>query len=159
MADLQPVLDGLDRVFGVGIAAPGLINAGAGRVLIAPHLGWREADLTGPFSSALGLPVGAANDAALGPVAESIFGAAPGVGTAIYLNGSASGIGGGIVTEGAQLRLSRVTPESWAIRWSERAEPDVTAVSPAVWTRRSGSSDCSALQAWPAAGSKRSRRP
>lgn len=107
VADLQPVLDGLDRILGVGIAVPGLVNAGAGRVLLAPHLGWREADLTGPFSSALGLPAVAANDAALGSLAESIFGAALGVGTAIYLNGSASGIGGGIVTEGAQLRGSR----------------------------------------------------
>ncbi|MHA7144735.1 ROK family protein [Arthrobacter sp. TmT3-37] len=107
VADLHPVLAGLDRVLGVGIALPGLVNAGTGRVLVAPHLGWRAADLTGPFSRALGLPAVAANDASLGSMAESIFGAALGVEDAVYLNGSASGIGGGIVTGGAQLVGSR----------------------------------------------------
>lgn len=103
VADLRPALDRLDRVVGVGIALPGLVNAGSGRVLVAPHLGWRDADLTGPFEAALGLPAVAANDASLGTLAESIFGAALGVDDAVYLNGSASGIGGGIVTGGAQL--------------------------------------------------------
>ncbi|MDQ0736090.1 ROK family transcriptional regulator [Arthrobacter agilis] len=107
VADLRPVLTGLDRVLGVGIALPGLVNAGTGRVLVAPHLGWRDADLTGPFGRALELPAVAANDAALGSLAESIFGAALGVDDAVYLNGSASGIGGGIVTGGAQLVGSR----------------------------------------------------
>jgi predicted NBD/HSP70 family sugar kinase len=107
VADLQPVLSGLDRITGVGIALPGLVNAGSGRVLVAPHLGWHDTDLLGPFEDALGLPAVAANDAALGSLAESIFGAAIGVGDAVYLNGSASGIGGGIVTGGAQLVGSR----------------------------------------------------
>ncbi len=107
VADLQPAMAALDRVLGVGIALPGLVNAGTGRVLVAPHLGWRDADLTGPFSHALGLPTVAANDATLGSLAESIFGAALGVSDAVYLNGSASGIGGGIVTGGAQLVGSR----------------------------------------------------
>ncbi|MHA7189128.1 ROK family transcriptional regulator [Arthrobacter sp. MDT2-16] len=107
VADLQPVLSGLDRMLGVGIALPGLVNTGTGRVLVAPHLGWRDADLTGPFSRALELPTAAANDASLGSLAESIFGAALGVDDALYLNGSASGIGGGIVTGGMQLVGSR----------------------------------------------------
>lgn len=107
VADLEPVLTGLDRVLGVGIAVPGLVNADTGRVLVAPHLGWRDTDLTGPFGDALGLPAVAANDASLGSLAESIFGAALGVDDAVYLNGSASGIGGGIVTGGAQLVGSR----------------------------------------------------
>lgn len=107
VADLDPVLAGLDRLLGVGIALPGLVNAGTGRVLVAPHLGWRDTDLTGPFGSALALPTVAANDASLGSLAESIFGAALGVADAVYLNGSASGIGGGIVTGGAQLVGSR----------------------------------------------------
>ncbi|WP_247827151.1 ROK family transcriptional regulator [Arthrobacter antioxidans] len=107
VAGLRPTLAGLDRVLGAGIALPGLVNAGTGRVLVAPHLGWHDADLTGPFGSALGLPTVAANDASLGSLAESIFGAALGVDDAVYLNGSASGIGGGIVSGGAQLVGSR----------------------------------------------------
>ncbi|WP_334685642.1 ROK family transcriptional regulator [Arthrobacter sp. CAN_A2] len=107
VAGLRPTVAGLDRVLGVGIALPGLVNAGTGRVLVAPHLGWHDVDLTGPFGAALGLPVVAANDASLGSLAESIFGAALGVDDAVYLNGSASGIGGGIVSGGAQLVGSR----------------------------------------------------
>lgn len=107
VAELRPALARLDQVTGVGIALPGLVNSGSGRVLVAPHLAWRDADLTGPFGRALGLPAVAANDAALGSLAESIFGAALGVSDAVYLNGSASGIGGGIVTGGAQLVGSR----------------------------------------------------
>ncbi|WP_394248510.1 ROK family transcriptional regulator [Arthrobacter pityocampae] len=107
VAGLQPTLAGLDRVLGAGIALPGLVTAVTGRVLVAPHLGWRDVDLAGPFADALGLPVVAANDASLGSLAESIFGAALGVDDAVYLNGSASGIGGGIVTGGAQLVGSR----------------------------------------------------
>lgn len=107
VSDLRPVLDGLDRVVGVGVALPGLVDVGAGRVLLAPHLGWRDADLIGPFRDALGLRTAAANDAALGSLAESIFGAAVDLGDVVYLNGSASGIGGGIVSGGIQLRGSR----------------------------------------------------
>ncbi|MBG6184257.1 putative NBD/HSP70 family sugar kinase [Arthrobacter sp. CAN_A214] len=103
-AELQPDIETMDRLLGIGIALPGLVNVAAGRVLLAPHLGWRDADLTGPFSGALGLPARAANDAALGSLAESIFGAALGVENVLYLNGSASGIGGGVIAGGAQLR-------------------------------------------------------
>ncbi|MFC3300395.1 ROK family protein [Arthrobacter agilis] len=107
VSELQPVLGGIDRLLGVGIALPGLVNAGTGRVLVAPHLGWRDADLTGPFGTAVDLPAVAANDASLGSLAESIFGAAVGVADSVYLNGSASGIGGGIVTGRTQLVGSR----------------------------------------------------
>lgn len=105
--ELRPTLRRLHRVLGVGIALPGLVNTRTGRVRLAPHLGWRNADLTGPFSASLDLPAIAANDAFLGSLAESIFGAALGVSDALYLNGSASGIGGGVITGGAQLVGSR----------------------------------------------------
>lgn len=105
--ELRPTLSRLHRVLGVGIALPGLVNTQTGRVRLAPHLGWRDVDLTAPFTDALGLPAVAANDAFLGSLAESIFGAALGVSDALYLNGSASGIGGGVITGGAQLVGSR----------------------------------------------------
>lgn len=107
LQELEPDLSRLDRVIGVGIAVPGLVTARTGRVLLAPHLGWQDADLTTPFSEALDLPVVVANDAFLGSLAESIFGAALGVDDALYLNGSASGIGGGVITGGAHLVGSR----------------------------------------------------
>jgi N-acetylglucosamine repressor len=42
---------------GIGIAVPGRLNSGTGKILIAPILGWRDVDLRKPLASALGLPI------------------------------------------------------------------------------------------------------
>ncbi|MFC4224163.1 ROK family transcriptional regulator [Lysinibacter cavernae] len=91
-------------IAGVGIAVPGLVNASDGRVLIAPHLGWRDAGLASAMSKVLNYPVYAGNDASLGAIAESLFGAGQDMNDLVYLNGSASGIGGGIIINGVPLR-------------------------------------------------------
>lgn len=100
---LSVELAGSRHVIGVGLAIPGLVNADAGVVRLAPHLGWQDTDVVGPFREALGMPAVAANDATLGTLAESIFGAAAGYRDALYLNGSASGIGGGAIVSGRPL--------------------------------------------------------
>ncbi len=41
-----------------------------------------------------------ANDATLGVLAESMFGAGVGLGNVVYLNGSTSGLGGGVLSGG-----------------------------------------------------------
>ena len=46
----------------------------------------------------------AGNDASLGAIAESLFGVAHNVDDVVYLNGSASGIGGGLIIGGTPLR-------------------------------------------------------
>jgi len=92
------------RIMGVGVAVPGLVDTIDGRVLIAPHLGWRDCSLTGPLAKAVQYPVFAGNDASLGAIAESLFGAARGASDLVYLNGSASGIGGGLIIGGSPLR-------------------------------------------------------
>ncbi|RFA16415.1 transcriptional regulator [Subtercola boreus] len=111
---VQEVLDGMRdeiatefRVAGVGIAVPGLVNSRDGVVALAPHLGWRDEPVAEPFAAALGFRAAVANDAALATVAESIFGAGRGVQDLVYLNGSASGIGGGVLAGGVMLRGSR----------------------------------------------------
>jgi predicted NBD/HSP70 family sugar kinase len=91
------------RAIGVGIAVPGVVGADGARVRLAPHLGWRDVPLADRFAERLRLPVTAANDAALGARAEWLFGAGRGVDDLVYLNGGASGIGGGIVAGGAPL--------------------------------------------------------
>ncbi|WP_297368729.1 ROK family protein [Cryobacterium sp.] len=91
-------------IAGVGVAVPALVNSADGRVLIAPHLGWRDANLARDLARVLGYPVFAGNDASLGAIAESMFGAARGIDDLVYLNGSASGIGGGLIIGGSPLR-------------------------------------------------------
>ena len=85
---------------GIGVAVPGLVSRGDGLVRLAPHLGWVDEPLVDLLRDATGLPVQAANDASLGARAESIFGAGRGVGTMVFLNGGASGVGGGAIVDG-----------------------------------------------------------
>jgi predicted NBD/HSP70 family sugar kinase len=91
------------RVAGVGLAIPGLVRAADGTVRWAPHLGWREVPFARMVEDAVGLPVHADNDATLGAVAEHLFGAGRGVDDLLYLNGGASGIGGGVIVRGRPL--------------------------------------------------------
>ncbi|WP_424937468.1 MULTISPECIES: ROK family transcriptional regulator [Bacteria] len=94
------LLDGR-HVAGIGVAVPGLVRADDGLVRLAPHLGWRDEPFGPLLAEASGLPVAVANDASLGAVAEHLFGAARGHRDVVYLNGGASGIGGGIIVNDA----------------------------------------------------------
>jgi predicted NBD/HSP70 family sugar kinase len=88
------------RLVGVGLAVPGLVRASDGLVRWAPHLEWSDVPLRTLVEEATGLPVAVGNDASLGAHAEHLFGAGRGVDDLVYLNGGASGIGGGLVVHG-----------------------------------------------------------
>ncbi len=88
------------HLVGVGLAVPGLVRASDGLVRYAPHLEWRDAPVRALVEEATGLPAAVGNDASLGAVAEHRFGAGRGVDDLVYLNGGASGIGGGLVVAG-----------------------------------------------------------
>lgn len=90
-------------VISVGIAVPGLVRAAGGDVRWAPHLGWREVPFTRLVEGAVGLPTFADNDATVGAHAEWLFGAGRGAAELVYLNGGASGIGGGVIVRGLPL--------------------------------------------------------
>lgn len=91
------------RIFGVGLAIPGLVRASDGLVRLAPHLEWRDEPLARRLSETTGFEVSAANDAMCGAVAEFTFGAGRGSDDMVFLHGGASGIGGGIVVDGVPL--------------------------------------------------------
>lgn len=91
------------RVVGVGAAIPGLVRRTDGVVRLAPHLGWVDAPFARLLEDAVGYRVHAANDASVGVDAEGKFGAGRGIANLVYLNGGASGIGGGIVSGGRPL--------------------------------------------------------
>lgn len=103
VAGMRGELDSSFRTVGVGVAVPGLVRAHDGEVILAPHLGWRNVPLSAMLNTALELPVLVANDASTGLIAEGTFGAGREVRDHIYLNGGASGIGGGISVGGAPL--------------------------------------------------------
>jgi len=88
------------RIIGIGVAVPGVVRASDGLVRDAPHLEWRDVALQHLVADAAALPTTVGNDASMGVVAEHLFGAARGIDDVIYLNGGASGIGGGLVVHG-----------------------------------------------------------
>lgn len=88
------------RIVSVGLAVPGLVRSWDGLVRNAPHLRWTDAPLRDLVGDATGLPTVVDNDATLGTIAEHLFGAARGLDHVVYLNGGASGIGGGLVVNG-----------------------------------------------------------
>ncbi len=88
------------RIAGIGLAVPGLVREADGMVRWAPHLGWTDEPIAALIEEATGLPAVAANDASLGALAERLFGAGRGVDELLYLNGGASGIGGGVIADG-----------------------------------------------------------
>ncbi|MHC6222827.1 ROK family transcriptional regulator [Arthrobacter sp. MMS24-S77] len=104
IAGMRSELDASYRITGVGIAVPGLVNRDNGVVRHAPHLGWRNEPVASMLSEATGYPCHAANDASLGAEGELLFGAGAGQKNLIFLNGGASGIGGGVIADGELLR-------------------------------------------------------
>lgn len=101
---IQAGLRSQSRIVGIGVAVPGLVRQRDGLVQLAPHLGWKDQPLTEMLSAATGYPTSAANDASLGALAERTFGAGRGVDDLIYVNGGASGVGGGVISGGIALR-------------------------------------------------------
>lgn len=87
-------------IVGVGVAVPGLVRAADGLVRDAPHLRWVDAPVRDLVAEATGLATSVDNDASLGAVAEHLYGAAVGIDDVVYLNGGASGIGGGLIVHG-----------------------------------------------------------
>jgi predicted NBD/HSP70 family sugar kinase len=91
------------RIVAVGIAVPGIVRVDLGVVEFAPHLDWKDEPVAQLMHETFGYPAFAANDANLGTIAERLYGTAIGMGDVIYLNGSRSGIGGGVIVNGHPL--------------------------------------------------------
>ena len=110
-------------VAGLCVALPGLVDSGAGRLRIAPNLGWRDVDVVGALSGLLdrpGLQVVQANEATLAAQAEARALRPSGVASFFYVSGEI-GIGGALVRDG------RIVPGSHG--WS--GEIGHTLVDPA----------------------------
>ncbi|NQX27336.1 ROK family transcriptional regulator [Microbacteriaceae bacterium VKM Ac-2854] len=104
IASLRAALPDGTRTVGIGAAVPGLVRDSDGLVRVGPHLEWNDEPFAEMLAAATSMPVLAANDANLGANAESILGAGREVSDLVYLNGGASGIGGGVIVGGRLLR-------------------------------------------------------
>lgn len=115
---LDPVLDDLAQVIretaksagvklsqlkGVGLGVPGAVDSEAGRVHLAPNLGWKDLDLVEALSLRLGLRVALDNDVNVAILGEARFGAAKGASSALGV-WVGTGIGGGIYLDKKVLR-------------------------------------------------------
>lgn len=90
----------------VGIGVPGPVDAATGELHAGSILArWVGTDVTGGLSQRLGLPVYMDNDANLGALAESVYGAARETQVALYVLLSV-GVGLGIVINGRVFRGS-----------------------------------------------------
>ncbi len=87
-----------------GSRFPGSSARGTAWCAPPPHLEWHDAPIRELVADATGLPTAVDNDATLGAVAEHLYGAARGLDHVVYLNGGASGIGGGLIVHGMPVR-------------------------------------------------------
>src|SRR4051794_33889907 len=99
-------LGGADCVVGVTVAVPGLVDARAGRVDLAPNLGWRDVTVVSTLQRLLGepsYPLVVDNDANLAATAEVAVGGEAGTGDLVVVTG-AVGVGGGVLVDGRLVR-------------------------------------------------------
>ncbi|NUB16252.1 ROK family protein [Azospirillum brasilense] len=87
---------------GIGIGIPALMDR-AGRLVLAPNLGWRDTPIRPLLEEALGAPVHVDNDTKAAAMAERLFGACRGGEDCVYLTGH-SGVGGGLFLGGRLYR-------------------------------------------------------
>jgi fructokinase len=88
----------------VGIASFGPLelrrdHPGYGQIRSTPKEGWSGVDVVGPFSAALGLPIGLDTDVNGAALGEWTWGVGRGLGSIVYVT-VGTGIGGGAIVEG-----------------------------------------------------------
>jgi len=103
IAELVRDLSSRYDVDAVGVGAAGWVAADRATILFSPHLAWRDEPLREALRTRLGIPIWIENDANAAAWAEYRFGAARGH-TAILCITLGTGIGGGLVLDGALYR-------------------------------------------------------
>lgn len=94
----------IDRVEGMGVAAPGPLNARTGVLYTPPNLtGWRDVPLRAMLEQAVGIPVIVEKDGNAAALGESWFGVGQGASNLIFIIAD-DGIGAGIISNGRLYR-------------------------------------------------------
>lgn len=92
-----------DRILGVGISIPGMIDIITRKILLAPNLGWADTDILESLHESLGVPVYLDNEAMCSALCENWLGSCRGVDDFICVN-IESGIGAGMFLRGKMFR-------------------------------------------------------
>lgn len=101
-----------DRVMGVGIGVPGLVEPTAGVSIFAPNWGWHDVPLQALLKERLDLSLHLDNGAKAMALAEMWFGAGRGIeDLAVLLIGT--GVGAGIIASGTLYRGSANSAGEW----------------------------------------------
>jgi len=98
-------LDPASAIYGIGVAAPGLVRHPDGTVMLAPNLDWVEVALPDMLLARFGVnvPIVVENEARAAAMAESRAGAGQGKNHMLYIWGDV-GLGGGVVSNGQLVR-------------------------------------------------------
>ncbi len=99
---LQKLGMDIEKVQGLGMGVPGMIDGKAGNVIYSNNLRWKDFAIGAEVERLTGLPVKIANDANVAALGEAKFGAAKGLENVVMLT-LGTGVGGGIVAEGQLL--------------------------------------------------------
>lgn len=92
-----------DKLFGIAVGVPGMVDHSSGTILFAPNLKWRNVPLLKLLENeSFGAPIFVDNEANMAALGEHYFGAAQGYKEILYLSGNV-GLGGGFLSNG-QLR-------------------------------------------------------
>lgn len=97
-----------ERIAGIGIGCPGMLDLEKGVLRNAPNLGWTSVPLKKELEKTFGCPVEVCNDVDAGVYGEYRFGAGKGARCVAGIF-PGTGIGGGCVYDGNILRGSNVT--------------------------------------------------
>lgn len=87
---------------GIGVGIPGMMGRD-GRLILAPNLGWRDAEIRPMLEAVLDAPVSIDNDTNAASIAECLFGICRTVRNFVFITGH-SGVGGGLVLDGRLYR-------------------------------------------------------
>ena len=92
-----------DALLGIGVAAPGAVDADHRKNLLAINLGWRDVDFATPLEAALGAPVTVEHNVRAMALAEARYGAARGEDSLFYVY-VRTGVGAGMIVGGEPFR-------------------------------------------------------
>jgi predicted NBD/HSP70 family sugar kinase len=87
-----------ERIVGVGVGAPGLVNLETGMIGFAKNLGWRDVPLCDWFTQKLDMPIIIENNVRAMALGEAVFGAGRDVSSLLFVYGRL-GVAAGIVAD------------------------------------------------------------